>query len=97
MIRSLAVRALRICSASTLPEELRQLSAIFVMNGYPSNLVDKVMRETTVQREVTGGCADLAEEQQKVSVFIRLPWMGSVSNNLKKDISAAITDGFVLV
>ena len=68
----------------------------FVMNGYPSNLVDKVIRDTTVQREVTGGGADLAEEQQRASVFIRLPWMGSVSNKFKKDISAAITDGFVL-
>ena len=96
LIKSLASRALRICSVSTLPEELRRLSTIFVKNGYPSNLVDKIIRGTTVKREVTNDGVDLAEGQQMASVFIRLPWMGSVSNKFRKDITAAITGGFVL-
>ena len=44
LMRALTSRAIKICSSSTLPDELKKLRSIFVDNGYPSELVGRIIK-----------------------------------------------------
>ena len=58
LIRSLTFRAVRICSASTLKDEIANLEDLFSRNGYPSQVVDEVITEVLARhRTVAEGKA----------------------------------------
>ena len=46
LIKSLASRAKRICSPETLDEEVVVLKKLFLDNGYPSGLVERILKQT---------------------------------------------------
>ena len=101
LIRTLVFRALKICSASKLPEELVKLKVIFSRNGYPTHVVERIIGGTIekyvkkqIEPTVKEAAVDSAEPRR---VILRLPWLGAVSIGLRRDIVAAITRGFAQV
>lgn len=92
LIRSLTSRAIKICSESKLEEELQNLRVIFRKNGYPTELVERIMTQTTTKPPKT-------KEQNEASpgsiVFLKLPWIGEISRKFKKEIEETITKASV--
>ena len=101
LIRSLTARSVRICSPSTIVAEQSKLRSIFIENGYPAGVVDRIMRTTceNVRRkeqyesvnEPVFGC----DERLSPATFC-LPWIGQHSMAFKKEITKAIKKGFPL-
>ena len=92
LIRSLTSRAHKICSPSMLDLEISKLKTIFANNGYPSMVVDRVIRQTLERR--SGDSKGKAEKTTSPSVTICLPWIGHSSTTLGKEIREAITKGY---
>ena len=92
LIRSLTSRAIKICSESKLEEELQNLRVIFRKNGYPTELVERIITQTTTKPPKT-------KEQSEASpgsiVFLKLPWIGEISRKFKKEIEETITKASV--
>ena len=90
LIRSLAIRALKICSQSTLADELEKLRVIFLENGYPSSVI-----ETTFQIVVKPRLnKPPLEPDKKMKVFLRLPWIGPKGEKFRAEILDIIGRGF---
>ena len=87
LVRSLTNRAVKICSKTTLDEEIQSLRNIFRQNGYPTGVVDKIIASTIQQRaqeEATGKQATTTSDN--LSVMMRLPWIGDISRKFKNEI-----------
>ena len=82
LIRSLTLRAKRICSAEHLDDEILVLQSIFAKNGYPAPIVERVMNQTLHSKPLP-----LTVERKKI--FMRLPWMGSGSLAIKNRVEHA--------
>ena len=72
---------MRICTnEEILEEEIQQLRMILNNNGYPANVVERVIRVT---REPAQRLVGL----KKCPVFLRLPWIGTgASTSFEKKI-----------
>ena len=91
LIKSLTSRARRICSPTALGREITTLKALFADNGYPSGLVDRIMKQT-LERAFTR--ADGLDSEVKY-VSLRLPWIGPASSSFRKEITRTIEEGFL--
>ena len=89
LIKSLTSRAIKICSPDTLYDEVATLTRLFVDNGYPTHLVDRMIRITLKKGVVLGTRVD-----DRHHVSLRLPWIGSKSVEFGKTIRGAIRSGF---
>ena len=87
--KSLTSRAHKICSPSMLDLEISKLKSIFADNGFPSLVVDRVIRQTLERR--SGDSKGNAEKSTSPSVTICLLWIGHSSTTLGKEIREAIT------
>ena len=88
IISCLVYRAFRICSRSTLFEnELSFLKEYFLKNGFTCKIIDNVIRKTLFNiyhsKPVEISCS-------KNPVYIRLEYLGFVSNVLKRKLSILI-------
>ena len=72
--------------------EISKLKSIFADNGYPSLVVDRVIRQALEQR--SGDSKGNAEKLTSPSVTICLPWIGHSSTTLGKEIRQVITKGY---
>ena len=104
LVRSLVSRAVRICSPTTLSDELVKIRNIFDSNGYPAHVVEKVLHVTVSNassRVVRAGevssidAAQLPDPKPPDSshterAFLRLPWLGNVSQQYWKGITATV-------
>ena len=87
-IKSLVRRSMRICTNDTLEDEIQQLRRIFNNNGYPANVVERVIC-------VTHGPAQQLVGPKKYRVFLRLPWIGTVaSTSFEKKIRRAVGSAY---
>ena len=82
LVRNLVGRARRICSPTTLQNELDRLKTIFTNNGYPTRLLDKLCVDEDVRAKPYG--------PQRCPVYIRLPWKGPVSSSLSREINSVV-------
>ena len=64
---------MRICSPSKLQQELDFLKSIFSRNGYPDDVVDKVMAERQSVVSIKYG-------PERCPVYLMLPWKGASSS-----------------
>ena len=81
LIKTLCHRAVSICSPSTLDDELKMITKILVDNGYPENLIVKTIkyhRQKMVEPRMIG--------PTRCPVPIKLPYVGSASDKVEKDI-----------
>ena len=72
-VRNLVERAHRICSDSTLDEELHNLKSIFEKNGYPADLLSKLVCRRPEKSEQQHG-------PKRCPMYLRLPWKGPWSS-----------------
>ena len=79
LIRSLTLRAKRICSPQHLNDEVAKLKAILQGNGYPLPIIERVIYQ------VLNPKAPVHTVGLK-PVFIRLPWLGAHSSSFKSRI-----------
>ena len=82
LIQSLTVRAKRICSPGQLDNEIGVLKNIFVRNGYPRPIVDRIIAQALALKTPVLGAA-------LRPCFLRLPWVGRPSNVLKEQLRRA--------
>ena len=83
LVRCLAHRARRICSQSTLGNELQVLRSIFMRNGYPGHVLDKYLQLSPPSSPSFIG-------PERCPVIIRLPWVGSISTHLERKIRTSV-------
>lgn len=90
LLKSLVSRAKKICSESTLSEELAKLKVIFADNGYPTHIIDRIIKQLTSSKVML---QQVSDDEMK-PVFIKLPWIGSSSTAFGIEIRQAIVKGF---
>ena len=91
LMRSLTSRARRICSMSTLPDEIQTLRTIFAENGYPGNLIERYVRMENTAGSIT---TKHAETNSSKFVTLQLPWIGRASTTFVSEIRGAIKNSF---
>ena len=88
LMRSLTSRAHRLCSPSTLGEEIKTLQGIFLDNGCPGHLVQRIVQAALT----TGSTKNQSENSTGAAHFIimRLPWIGHTSTEFAREIKNEI-------
>ena len=89
LMRSLTSRAHKICSPSTLHGELAKLREIFLDNGYPGYLVERIIKAPESRK-----APSIAMNVPLKPVIVTLPWIGRISSSFSHEIRTAITSGF---
>ena len=74
-----------ICSKSKLQHELENISSILWKSGYPESII-----RITMSKKIALFNRQPKEEQQKCTVYLKLPWIGKFSLNFEKQTVAAI-------
>ena len=89
LIKCLTFRALMICSDCKIGDELKTINNIFTDNGYPEDLITKVINQT-----VSNFNTNKQFGPPKCPVYLRLPWIGLVGQTLANKIKLAIINCF---
>ena len=84
LIKTLTHRAMMICSPENLDSELKQLKKLFADNGYPEHLVNKIMSSYVARANPTVW-------PKKCRVYIKLPYIGQISDRFSKQIKGCVT------
>ena len=81
-VRALVNRAVRICSPSLLDDELGNIRRIFLRNGYPGSVLEKMVSNKQHERLIG---------PRKCPIVIHLPWLGhNTATRFEKKIVAAV-------
>ena len=78
-IRSLSDRAFKLCSKSNLSEELKCIRNFAAWNGYPSKVVNAIIKRASRKTKQTQ-----AKEDQRPTVFFHVNYAGTHGENLIK-------------
>ena len=92
LVKNLVYRARRICSESRLQQELDKLRSIFLTNGYPIDLLRKLI---TCTDNCNGSDAEFGPK--RCPVFLRLPWKGCWSTQAGRKIKSAVKAAYFAV
>ena len=79
LVKNLVFRARRICSAARLDQELDSIKSIFVKNGYPVDLVSRLVGKKEEKEREFG--------PMKCPVYLKLPWQGQWSSQMGRAIA----------
>ena len=82
-------RALKICSASKLDEEIKTISSIFLHLGYPEFVIKRTIR-ITLERNSKPRPFGPA----KCPVYLRLPFIGPITARFEKQLKSAVNNTF---
>ena len=85
LIGTLVHRALNICSKSKLQQELDHIRAILLNNGCPEYIIN-----TSISKKVSKFNSAKKEGPQTCPVYLRLPWIGKVSQKFEKLSKSAV-------
>ena len=85
LVKTLVHRAVRICSAPRLPEELQFIKNIFLKNGYPEQLI-----QSCILRKMSSLGREPLLGPRKCPVYLRLPWKGRFCDTLSKQAESAV-------
>ena len=75
-------------------QEVVKLKTIFQENGYPTHIVDRVIKQTIYSPARTHGLPTASQADPPKEVYIRLPWLGHQSTNFRKEITRPMDKGF---
>ena len=92
LILTLTHRALAICSPKRLPSELDKIKFILLSNGYPELVIKSFMAMKMKQFHALPKFGP-----EKCTVYLRLPWIGSVSTRFEKQVKSAVKQCFFAV
>ena len=82
-------RALKICSASKLDDEIKTISSIFLHLGYPEFVIKRTIR-ITLERNSKPRPFGPA----KCPVYLRLPFIGPITARFEKQLKSAVNNTF---
>ena len=85
LILTLTHRALAMCSLERLPSELDKIKFILLTNGYPEHVIKSFMAMKMKQFHALPKFGP-----EKCPVYLRLPWLGSVSTRFEKQVKSAV-------
>ena len=87
LVRNLVHRAMRICSSSKLQQELDFLKSIFSRNGYPDDVLTRIMaeRQTVVSNQYG---------PERCPVYLLLPWKGMSSSKVEWAVRKAVQSAY---
>lgn len=85
LVSCLVNRAVKICSPSKLQQELKEVARIFENLGYPHDLVRRTIKGRSQQ-----ALEQKVRTEQQQHVYLRLPYIGPVSERFRKQLSHAI-------
>ena len=77
------------CSDSRIESEIRKVTDIFLKNRYPDNVISNCMRSMIIKFNTCKSFGPL-----KCSVYIKLLWIGMVSQVFADNISKSVTHWF---
>ena len=89
LVKSLVHRAKRLCSSSKLKNEMDTLKSIFIKNGYPEDLLAKLI-VTQVKGTTEYG-------PRRCPVYLRLPWKGQWSSYMARTITSVARSAYYAV
>ena len=89
LINTLTHRALKICSKSTLKQELDNIRSILVQNDYPEFLID-----SRISKKLLRFQQSTKEGPKKCPVYLKLPWIGKNSLKFERKIKLSISNCF---
>ena len=89
LIATLTNRAIKICSATKLDMELKNISDIFQKNGYPEDVISSVIKRTLRNESRVKRFGP-----NKCSVPIHLPYIGTISHKFEEQLSTSVTRCF---
>ena len=81
LVRTLTNRIVRICSPSVVDKELVTLCDIFLKNGYPGHILDRLITLDSPKRPIG---------PKRCPLIIHLPWLGRQTEQLVKRMNNAI-------
>ena len=87
LVKNLVDRARRICSPSRLKDELGFLKSVFLKNGYPEELLNKLLKSASKPKVVIIG-------PSRCPVYLSLPWKGEASQTLCRTIKTLVTQTY---
>ena len=86
-MKNLVDRARRVCSPSRLKDELGFLKSVFLKNGYPEELLNKLLKSASKLKVVIIG-------PSRCPVYLSLPWKGEASQTLCRTIKTLVTQTY---
>ena len=91
IITTLTHRALMICSEETLHQEVEKIKELLLNNGYPTRLT-----ETIIQNKIKSftDTKSQTEVPKKALVYLKLPYIGSISEKFGTAINNAVSKCF---
>ena len=87
LIACLVHRAIKICSAELLEDELGKIRSILANNGYPRTTVEAI-----IHRKMNESSAPPDRSDDQTTVSLRLPYIGNVSNKYVKVVREALAE-----
>ena len=87
LIATLVHRAMKICSASKLNDEIDFIKKMLRSNGYP----DDVIQENITRTLKKGAGETTKDDEEQPMVVLRLPYIGMVMSRFEKQISNAVS------
>ena len=86
LIRTLAHRALNICSKSKLNQELNKITSLLIQNGYPQKLVTSLIKRKIEQHNESIQPIG----PKKCVAYLRLPYIGPAIEPFKHRVQQAV-------
>ena len=83
LVRNLVGRAKRLCSETKLNDELEFLRSIFLKNGYPHDLLNKILKQESNNKDIFTG-------PRKCPIYLCLPWKGNASVSMSRAIKTLV-------
>ena len=90
LVKCLVFRAKQICSESKLQQELDTLASILKKNGYPADLLLKVIYASLREREQEYG-------PKRCPLYICLPWKGHCFSSMARRIVSTVRTAYFAV
>ena len=89
LIKTLTHRALKLCSDEFLDAEVQMVKSILYNNSYPEAIVRRTIdRKIETFKKTTEDI--VVEQPAKTPVYLRLPYIGQLSDHFRKKITTAI-------
>ena len=92
LILTLTHRTLAICSPERLPSKLDKIKFILLTNGFPEHVIKSFISMKMKQFHALPKVGP-----EKCPVYLRLPWLGSVSTRFEKQVKSAVKQCFSAV
>ena len=95
IITTLTHRALMICSKETLTQEIEKIKELLLNNGYPTKLTETIIQNKIKSFTDMQSQTDAPDKKsKKTSVYLKLPYIGTVSEKFSTAINNAVSKCF---